>query len=338
MKILVTGASGFIGSFVVEGALERGHKVWAGMRRTSSRQNLTSLSESIDLITLDYDNPELLTAQLTAFCQQNGTLDAVIHVAGVTNCPHTVDFFSGNTQVTSNLINALRDSGMSETRFIYMSSLGTFGPIKEQQPFEPILENDIQLPLSEYGKSKLASERIIMNNPNLDYIIIRPTAVYGPRDKDLFKLVKSVRFRLDAIAGLKQQAITFVYVKDLVQAILLATENRNVSRRTYFVSDGQVYSSSDFSKQVALALGHNWTLHLRIPLFLVYLVSSISETFAKLSGHGTTLNRDKFLILKQRNWKCDISPIINELGYHTQYSLKEGVKETVNWYRQHKWL
>lgn len=346
MKILVTGASGFIGSFVVEGALERGHQVWAGMRHTSSKQNLMELitpahknsSSSLELIALTYNAPEILTEQLKSFCQQNGAFDAVIHVAGVTNCPRTQDFNKGNTEVTENLIVALRNSGMAGAKFIYMSSLGTFGPIREQKPFMPIVESDNQSPLSDYGKSKLTSERIIMNTPGLDYIIIRPTAVYGPRDKDLFKLVKSVRFRLDAIAGLKEQAVTFVYVRDLVQAVLLAAESKIITQKAYFVSDGRVYSSSDFSNEAAYALGHQWTIHLKIPLFIVYMVSFISGTFAKIFGRGTTLNKDKYLILKQRNWQCDIQPIMNDLGYRPKYTLKEGVHETVNWYKTHHWL
>ena len=346
MKILVTGANGFIGSSVVEGALERGHEVWGGMRSTSSKRDLVESVLKISgdglgkigFITLDYENPELLTKQLIEFYQQSGAFDVVIHVAGVTNCPHTQDFYKGNTETTRNLIYAIRNSGMTGIRFIYISSLGTFGPIKEHQPFGKIVDSDTQMPLSEYGKSKLAAERIIMETPDLDYIILRPTAVYGPRDKDLLKLVKSVRFRLDAIAGLGAQAITFVYVKDLVQAIMQAAENRNVTRKAYFVSDGHTYSSSDFSRQVATAMNHKWTIHLKIPIWLVYLVSVISEFFAKLFGHGTTLNRDKFLILKQRNWQCDIQPIKDDLGYQPKYSLKEGVSDTVNWYKSRSWL
>lgn len=345
MKILVTGASGFIGSFVVEGALERGHNVWAGMRRTSSHDNLLRAEElsggyggQLEFITLDYGNAENLKKQLIAFCQQNGTFDVVIHVAGVTNCARPEDFYKGNTEVTRNLIEALRNSGMQNVRFVYMSSLGIFGPVRERQPFEPIVGTDAQMPLSEYGKSKLAAEKLIMGTSDLDYIIIRPTAVYGPRDRDLLKLVRSVRFRLDAIAGFGAQAITFVYVKDLVQAILLAAERQEVTRKAYFVSDGQVYSSSDFSRQAAGAMNHNWTLHLKIPLWLVFVVSYLSGFTAKLLGHGTTLNRDKYLILKQRNWLCDIQSITADLGYTPKYSLKDGVRETVNWYKSHHWL
>ena len=166
---------------------------------------------------------------------------------------------------------------------------------------------------------------------------MRPTGVYGPYEKDYYLMMKSIKCGFDFIVGYKPQLITFIYVKDLVQAIFKAID-RGVTRRGYFLSEGRAYTSSQFRRYVAAALGKRWVIPVKIPIAGLWIVSVIAEKGAALLGKTSTLNRDKFRIMKQRNWICDISDARNELGFEPQYSLERGVNECVKWYREHHWL
>lgn len=166
---------------------------------------------------------------------------------------------------------------------------------------------------------------------------MRPTGVYGPREKDYFIMAKSIKQHVDFSVGYSRQDITFVYVKDLVKAIFLAID-KQVVRREYFVSDGRVYTSRTFSDLLQHEIGNRFVLHICAPVWFLWIVSLVSTFMARLRGTTTTLNLDKYKILKQRNWQCDIKPLVDELGYAPDYILDEGVKETVEWYKKEGWL
>ena len=169
------------------------------------------------------------------------------------------------------------------------------------------------------------------------YVIYRPTGVYGPRERDYFLMAQSIKQHVDFAAGFKRQDITFIYVKDLVQAVYLGAKPEAL-RRAYFVSDGEVYESRAFSDLIQKELGNPWLLRIKCPLFLLKGISILAELGAKCMGKSSTLNRDKYHIMKQRNWRCDISPLINELGFCPEYLLERGVKETMAWYKKEGWL
>ena len=330
-KILITGASGFIGSFIVEEALRRGMEVWAAVRATSSRQYLQD--ERIHFIELDLAHPDTLRQQLQGHCFQY-----VVHAAGATKCLHRDDFFRINTDGTRHLVDALLALHMPLRRFVFISSLSVFGAIHEQQPYADITEHDLPCPNTAYGQSKLKAEQYLDSIGNdFPYIILRPTGVYGPRERDYFLMAQSVKRHIDFAAGYRQQDITFVYVDDVVQAVFLALDHGR-SGRKYFLSDGGVYSSSDFSDLIRRALGNPWMLRVKAPLWVLRLVTWGGEAWARLTGKMTALNNDKYNILRQRNWRCDIEPAMDELGYHPHFRLRRGVNITVAWYRQHHWL
>lgn len=135
----------------------------------------------------------------------------------------------------------------------------------------------------------------------------------------------------------KRQDLTFVYVKDIVQAIFLGIE-KEVSRRAYFLSDGKVYKSRAFSDLIQKELGDPFVIHIKCPLIVLKVVSLLAEFIATRSGKSSTLNSDKYKIMKQRNWQCDITPAVKELGYAPEYDLEKGVKETIAWYKNEGWL
>ena len=331
MKVLITGASGFIGSFIVEEALQRGFETWAAIRRSSSREWLQD--DRIHFIELNLSSKAQLVAQL-----QGQNFDYVIHAAGVTKCLNKQDFHRINTEGTKNLVDALLEVGMPLKRFVFVSSLSIFGAIKEQQPYEAICESDTPQPNTEYGRSKLAAEQYLASlGTRLPYIILRPTGVYGPREKDYFIMAKSIRQHSDFAVGYKRQDITFVYVEDVVQAVFLALE-KGENGRPYFLSDGEVYQSTTFSNLIHEALGRPWWIRITAPVWVLRIVTFFGEYIGRMTGKVTALNNDKYNILKQRNWRCDIQPAIDELGYQPKVQLEEGVKRTIKWYQDNGWL
>ena len=329
MKILITGASGFIGSFIVEEALKRGFETWAAVRKSSSREWLQD--ERIHFIELNLSSKEQLVEQL-----RGKDFDYVVHAAGVTKCLNKQDFHRINTEGTRNLAEALLEVGMPLKRFVFVSSLSIFGAIKEQQPYEEIRESDTPQPNTEYGKSKLEAEKYLATT-TLPYIILRPTGVYGPREKDYFIMAKSIQQHSDFAVGYQQQDITFVYVSDVVQAVFLALTNGENGRK-YFLSDGEVYQSTTFSDLIHEELGRPWWIRIKAPIWVLRIITFIGEYVGQMTGKVTALNNDKFHILKQRNWRCDIQPAIDELGYQPTVKLEEGVRRSIKWYKEHGWL
>ena len=331
MKILVTGASGFIGSFIVEEALNRGFETWAAVRRSSSRKYLQD--NRTHFVELNLSSKEQLVEQL-----RDHNFDYVVHAAGVTKCLDKADFQRINTEGTKNLVDALLEVKMPLKRFVFVSSLSIFGAIKEQQPYEEIRETDTPQPNTAYGRSKLAAEQYLESlGTRVPYIILRPTGVYGPREKDYFIMAKSIKGHSDFAVGFKRQDITFVYVRDVVQAIFLALEKGQTGRK-YFLSDGNVYQSVTFSNLIHEELGCPWWIRITAPVWVLRIVTFFGEYIGRMTGKVTALNNDKYNILRQRNWRCDIQPAIDELGYQPQYDLQRGVKETIKWYKNNGWL
>lgn len=330
-KILITGASGFIGSFIVEEALRREMEVWAAVRPTSSKRYLQD--NRIHFIELDFGSKETLKRQLDGH-----RFDYVIHAAGVTKCLDKADFKRINTDGTRHLVDALIELGMPLKRFVYLSSLSVYGAIHEHMPYQDITENDCPHPNTAYGKSKLDAERYLDSIGNdFPYIILRPTGVYGPRERDYFLMAQSISRHVDFAVGFSRQDITFVYVLDVVQAVFLAFD-RGMSGRKYFLTDGEVYRSADFSDLLKKEMGIGWMLRIVAPVWLLRIVTFFGERISRLTHKPIALNDDKYNILRQRNWRCDIEPTVDELGYHPHYKLAQGVKLTVKWYKRHRWL
>lgn len=328
-KILITGGSGFIGSFIVEEALNRNMETWVAVRSSSSRKFLQDTR--IRFIELDFSSEENLRKQLAGH-----KFDYVVHAAGVTKCLDKNDFFRMNTNGTANLVNVLSEPDRMPRRMVFLSSLSIFGAIREQQPYKDIEPTDQPKPNTAYGESKLKAERIVTES-GIPSVILRPTGVYGPREKDYFLMAKSIKGHVDFAVGYKQQDITFVYVKDVVQAVFLALD-RGKPGSAYFLTDGEVYQTATFSKLIHEALGRPWWIRITAPVWVLRVITFFGDAIAHITGKISALNNDKYHILKQRNWRCNIRPAINELGFAPEYNLKKGVRETIEWYKANGWL
>ncbi|MDR3127056.1 MAG: NAD(P)-dependent oxidoreductase [Tannerellaceae bacterium] len=313
MRVLITGASGFIGAYLVEEGLRRGYEVWVAVRAGSDVSRLPSKGIH-SLVDLPFDDVRGLTERLRAIPQG---WDYVVHNAGVTKVVHKEDFYRINALYTKHFIEALSLSGRSPKKFLLMSSLSSYGRIEGQKP-ESI-----------YGQSKLAAERYVAEG-SLPYVILQPTGVYGPGDRDYGLALEQVRKGIGLAVGLKAQRLTFIYVKDLSRVAYLALENEQAVNRRYVVSDGEVYTDREFIGLMQEAVGRRFVIRLRIPLPLVRVACFCCEQSGRLVKRAVTLNSDKYLILRQRDWVCDTTAVREELGFVAEYSLKKGLEETVS--------
>lgn len=333
-KILITGASGFIGSFLVEKGLEKDFEVWAGIRKSSSREYLQD--ERIQFVDLQFNDKDALTGQLRDLVLEYGGFDYIIHNAGLTKCLNPNDFDKVNYQYTVNFIEALKDANAIPEKFVLMSSLSAFG-VGDEIGYTPIKLTDIPNPNTAYGVSKLKAEKYLESAIDFPYLIFRPTGVYGPREKDYFLMIKTVKSGLDVGAGFKPQHLTFIYVKDLVDVIYAGLESPIVNQ-DYFVADGDVYTDKEYTHLVKEVLEKKNVLSLKVPLSILKAVSVVAEVLSRITKKPSTLNRDKYKIMRQRNWECDIEPLIKDLDFSPKYNLKKGLEESLIWYKENKWL
>ncbi len=328
-KILITGSSGFIGSFLVEYALDHQYEVYAGVRASSSRQFLSN--KEIKLFTMDFSDQ----GKLSEILKQGPQFDYVVHNAGITKTSKKEEYSLVNFQYTKNFINALIEAGKVPEKFVLVSSLTSFGP-GNPDTLEDIKDSDKPGPITAYGKSKLEAETYLKGLKDFPYLIFRPTAVYGPREKDLYLYFKIINRNLETYIGKPIPYLTFIYVKDLVRAIFTGIESSHVNK-SYFVTDGNVYSGKTLAEIVKKHLNKK-TLLLTVPLPVVRSIASVLEFFYGFAGKTPILNYEKINELSVVSWKCDVTPLKNDLNFTAEYNLERGLYEAIEWYKREKWL
>jgi len=332
-NVLITGASGFIGSFLVEEGLKRDFIVYAGIRPSSSRLYLQD--PRIHFLEMDFSTKEKIVSILEE-CKSKGIrFQYIIHNAGITKAGNKVDYFRVNSQNTQNFIQALMISGMVPEKFIYMSSLAAYGP-GDPLTMKPVMHSDTPNPIELYGKSKLEAEKYIHSLDSFPWLIFRPTGVYGPREKDYYVFFKTMNRGLETYIGSKQQILTFIYVKDLVRLIFDALKSDKV-RTSYFVSDGREYDTQTFAS-ITKKILHKKTIKMTVPGGFVKQLASGMEKLYSVWNAIPTLNTDKYKVLSSTNWRCDTEPLKTDFGFIAEYDLESGVRETINWYKSEHWL
>ena len=333
-SILITGAGGFIGGFLVEEALKRGYDTWAAVRATTSREFLQD--KRIHFIELDYDDQDKLEDTLRDHMGEWGRWDYIVHNLGVTKSTNYLDFERVNHGYLRTLVDALRATELTPDVFLMMSSLSVMGPGVKGN-YEPFKSTDIPLPNTYYGVSKLKAETYLQTLDGFPYTIFRCTGVYGPHEKDYYLMIKSIKRGFDFSVGFDKQMLTFIYVKDLVAGVMDTLE-RGSLRKAYFISEDKAYTQQEFRKIVCEELGKKIVIPVTCPLWLVKVVCNVAEWVGKVTLKASTLNRDKFKILKQRNWQCDTSDARRDFNFNPKYSLREGIREAIAWYREAGWL
>ena len=326
-KILITGASGFVGSHLVEEALNRNLEVYAGIRKTSSRKYLQH--PELKFAELNFDDVEGLKALV-----DKHAFDYIIHNAGLVNAPRLDDFWRVNFEYVKNFTAALE--GRHPQKFAFISSLAAYGPASNEDPNDYLYEGRQPKPINTYGKSKLAAEEHLRSLDHLPYVIIRPGGVYGPRDQDFLTFYKLLNKGIEAYIGSRPQQLALVYVKDLCRVVLDATLS-DKKNKGYFVSDGKYYTQEELGEAAKKAIGKK-TLRFHVPLKAVRAVAWFMEQAGKGNGRHPALNLEKVRILESLNWKCDITPLVKDFNFQPAYSLEEGVAQSIQWYRQEGWL
>ena len=333
-SILITGAGGFIGGFLVEEALKRGYDTWAAVRESTNREFLQD--ERIHFIELDYSDQDRLEETLRDHMGEWGRWDYIVHNLGVTKSTNYLDFKRVNYGYLRALVDALQATGMTPDVFLMMSSLSVMGP-GDEKSYKPIMPDDQPMPNTFYGMSKLKAEAYLQSVEGFPYTIFRCTGVYGPHEKDYYLMIKSIKRGFDFSVGFDKQMLTFIYVKDLVNGVMDALE-KGPLRKAYFISEDRAYTQQEFRKIVCEELGKKFVIPVTCPLWLVKIVYSVAEKIGLVTLKPSTLNRDKFKILKQRNWQCDTSEARRDFGFAPKYSLREGIREAIAWYREAGWL
>lgn len=330
-RILITGANGFIGSFLVEEALRQKHEVYAGVRSSSNLKYLDV--DRSHILRLDLSDREKLKQEWKKL--NIPAFDYVIHNAGATQVVEAADFDRINNQYTQNLLESLIDANFAPRKFILMSSLAAMGPgdAKSMLPIEPSHQ---PAPITHYGRSKLRVEQYLKKQEEVPYLIFRPTAVYGPRDKDFLFLFKAITNHIEPYISSPKQQLSFIYVKDLARLLIQST-NSSVSNRSFFVSDGQTYTCRQLSKISKKALG-KWTLPLVIPKLMLKCISFISEKAAHARQRTSLLNREKYKELTSMNWACNSQETLEAFNFTPQYDLEAGIVSSIQWYRKNKLL
>jgi nucleoside-diphosphate-sugar epimerase len=330
-NIIITGATGFIGSFLTEMGVEKGWKVTAWVRETSHTENLPS---EVNLVRAGFTDKQKMIEALQLIERQCGSIDYIIHNAGVTKAINHKDFDRVNAGNTARFIEAIHESGISILKFVLMSSLAALGP-GNPKTLEPLHPDDIPKPDTLYGKSKLKAEKIIRQS-SLPWNIMRPTGVYGPRETDYYLMLRTVKKGLAPVTGCKPHFLSFVYVKDLVKAVFLALETP-ISQQIFHVTDGNTYTDREY-RDLCCKMINSKALKVTVPHWGLKAVSFISEISARPFKISPTLNKDKYLTMRAINWKSDISKTINMLHYSPEYNLHRGLEESIQWYKKEGWL
>ncbi|CUU09871.1 Nucleoside-diphosphate-sugar epimerase [Candidatus Kryptobacter tengchongensis] len=325
MKALVTGGTGFIGSHLVDELLRRGYDIRCIVRDTSN------------LKWLDGKNVEILKGSLfdTDFLKKAiKDVDYVYHIAGVTKGKNYQDYYRGNVETTRNLLNASLENQKLK-KFILASSLAAVGPGDDAIPVDETREYK---PITSYGKSKAEAEKLALSfKDKLPITIVRPPSVYGPRDTYTFELFKYVKFGFLPAVLPDEQILSLVYVSDLVDGFILAGESDEATGKVYFISDERIYTWKEIETAVLKAIDKK-VIRLKIPPMILYSVSFVSELVFKLQGKASPLNLEKIKDIRQKNWACSIEKAKKELGYKPKVSLEDGMRLTINWYVENKWL
>jgi dihydroflavonol-4-reductase len=326
MKALVTGATGFIGSHLVELLLRKKYDVRCLLRKTSSTVWLKDLP-------LDYVYGDLFDEAALAGAVRG--IDYVYHSAGVTKAKTSDGYYQGNTTGTKNLLEAVRKNNPGLKRFVQISSQAAVGPSETKTP---IGEDSPPHPITTYGKSKWkAEEECLAAAAHFPVTIVRPPAVYGPRDKDVFEFFSTVGKGLQPIVGFSEKYVSLIHVGDLVRGFVMAAESPAAVGRTYFISSKSVYGWKEIG-DITSRIMDKKVLRLRIPEPGVYVIAAFAELFSKFSPKPALINFEKARDMVQDYWTCDASRAQREFGFEQEIFLEEGIRNTVDWYRNEGWL
>lgn len=324
-KAFVTGATGFIGSHLVEELQRRGYDEIRCLVR-SERKWL----EGLDIVEVRADlfNDEAIAAAVR-------DVDIVFHAGGVTRATDWQTFERNNVQATVRLLNVVKRENPNIHKVLVTSSLAAVGRCRSEVATE---ESPLK-PVSRYGRSKaLMEQEIGRMDASLPVVIVRPPAVYGPREADIYTFFQTVNKGLCPIVGdPNKPALSLVHVDDLIRGMVDAAESPDTAGETYFLGSETFYSWNDVKQATTKAL-ERWALTIAVPASFVSAIGAFSELVGRVSGRYPPLNRDKAREIRRTCKMCSVAKAKQHIGYEQRMPLGRGIADTIEWYRQNGWL
>lgn len=322
--ILVTGGTGFVGSHLIEALTRQDVQVRVLARKTS---DIARLPREVIVIEGDLLDRAALTQAVQG-------VDVVFHLAAATRARSADAYFRANAEGTRILVETIQSARPQPRRIVYLSSLAAAGPAENGKPVEL---HDAPHPITAYGHSKLAGEQFCLQAlPDIDVIMLRAPAVYGPRDRDLFHCFQLAARGILPIPQGPERLLQFIHVSDLVEALLRAAVVPNATG-IYHVAESRSYAWSEIAQWLARAVGRQ-VRAVRIPPWCVHTAAAVSELGAAAIGRATIFNREKAREMLAPGWLCETEAAKRDLGFEGQISLPMGLTGTAAWYREHGWL
>lgn len=328
MKVLVTGASGFLGSHIVERLIARNDSVRALVRKSSNTQLLEKLG--VELTYGAIDQHDTLPAAVK-------DVDAIIHCAGLVKARNPAEFDAVNHKGAEALALAALEHNPGLRRFVHVSSAAVMGPGKAG---EKRTRDDEPNPVTEYGRSKLRGERaIIALKDKLPITVIRPPAIYGPRDTEMFAFFQMVSYGLAVKMGGGFDAMVVIYGEDCADACIRAIDNESVpSGSVYFVHDGHAHSFDEMADCIARSLDVELWAKPVVPIPVLRFAAKLSEAYGRVANKAMMFTQDKVNELAIKHFDFDLTATRDELGWSPKVSFAEGAKLTAKWYRENRWI
>jgi nucleoside-diphosphate-sugar epimerase len=327
MKVLLTGANGFVGSHVLDSLRARGLTTAVLLRPAGNKRFIEAHLPHLEVRTGSIGDPQSLSAALQ-------DITHVVHCAGCTKALRESEFHEINQVGTRHVVEAVNEQKGRIQRLVHISSLAAGGPAT---PDQPARENDPPKPISEYGKSKLAGEQEVRGACEAEHVILRPPAVYGPRDTAFLPLFKAVKAHILPRVGSGRLALSLVFVKDLAEAVVACLTHPAAPGKTFYVAAPEVTNAAALAGEIAVQM-KAWTWPLPLPVAALWLLCGLQEAVSRLTGKPSLLGRQKYAELRAPGWVCESDRLRQELGFVCATTLKSGITTTLAWYRQQGWL
>lgn len=328
MNVLVTGATGFIGSHVADKLLAKGYHVKCLVRETSNLRWLEN--KNFELVKGSLSNTQSLENAVK-------DVDYIYHIAGNTSAKNLEGYMQGNCQGTINLVNAALKVNDNIQRFLYVSSQTACGPASSYE--EPTTEDMPLNPITNYGRSKKAAEEALDKyKMDIPITIVRPPAVYGPRDTEILSIFKMIKFSIAAYMGFDKKYVSLVHSEDLSHGIIEAAESRKTIGKKYFISSDDIYTWKQVYNVMKMGLKKQVLIPIKLPHFMVLGAGAVSEFFGKFASKPPVFNYEKGIDFIQKYWICSTDSAHKDFNYSQQMSLEDGIFNTIEWYKKMKWL
>ncbi len=331
MRVFVTGGTGFVGSHLVDRLMERGDDVTCLVRDPAKAARVFR-ERAPHTVRGDLTDQRTLRTG----CED---AEAVFHVAAVTSARSRMEFFATNSEGTRRLTAVVAEVAPHLRRFVYVSSQAASGPARRGSPRT---ESDPLQPVSHYGASKLAGEEAVRSS-GLPWTVIRPAGVYGPRDTEFLRLFKIARIGIVPIMGDSEQELSLVHVRDLAAALVRATEPATMEK-VYFACHPEIITARRFVRGVHAAVAgrrpgkQTGPIILTIPSWATRATLQVTGLAARLLGRATLLSPDKGNEFLAEAWTCSSEALERDTGWQAEISLEAGLRDTAQWYREHRWL